>query len=277
MTVFKSYLDVSRDEGDSNVYMLAGFMSDVEGWATFEVEWQTALNDFGIPAFHMTDFDSCWGVFKGWTPDDPRRVPLLTTLLGIIERNTVASVGYGVSQLMYERVVPQKVDEAVGGAPYFFAFLNLVLATEALMDDLAKSQPSLAGLQTIHVPSDWKMLYILARGDKGAQTVVNTWMSDVEGARSSRIDSRVEGVYIPTDNAKHPMLQAADILAFEGRKQVALHLGQHGRPQRRSFTALDASHRPRAWHFYLTDSHLKQNAEAIWQGIQDSLKARRDD
>ncbi len=257
MTTFTAYLDASRDEGDSNVYMLAGFISDEAGWKTFDSEWRGVLDDFEIPSFHMTDFESGYGVFKKWRRDDPRRIRLLNGLLGVIERNTVGSAGYGVSQSMYSSVVSEEVNQVVGGSAYFFLLLNLVLGVEGLMDSAARYA---AG-----VPYDWQMVYMLARGDPGAGAVVNTWMS--KGAMPGRIETRTAGLFIAPDNSKYLALQAADILAFEGRKQVGLQLRQHDRPSRRSLAALERSRRPRAWHFYEHEHHLRANAEAIQRHV----------
>lgn len=255
VTVFTTYLDASRDEGDSNVHMLAGFISEPDKWAEFDTEWQGVLNKFEIPSFHMTDFESGYGVFKDWERDDPRRVPLLRALLAVIDRNTVGSVAYGVSQSMFNSVVSPEVIRVVGGSPYFFLFLNLLLGAEDLMDRAAKS--------SVEVPYDWQMIYMLARGDQGAGKVANTWMSKREGAISTRLAARMEGVFIATDNTKYLALQAADLLAFEGRKQVGLQLEQHERGSRLSLAALEESPRPRSWHFYQYAHHLKANAEVI--------------
>lgn len=261
MTVFRTYLDVSRDEGDSNVYMLAGFISDTERWAAFDVEWRKVLDCYNIPAFHMTDFESGYGDFKGWEPNDPRRVPLLTALLGVIERNTVGSVGFGVSQSMFDSVVPPDVLNMIGGSPYFFLFLNLLLGAERLMSNAAKL--FLAG-----VPYDWRMIYMLARGDQGAGTVVETWMSPHEAAKWTRLETHTQGLYIVEDNKDYPALEAADVLAFEGRKQVGLQLGEHARRERRSFTALDKSRGLRAWHFYQHAHHLKANVDGLLWALE---------
>ena len=259
MTAFTTFLDVSRDEGDSDVYMLAGFISEPERWDVFDSEWQDVLDEYGISIFHMTDFESRWGEFKDWERDDPRRIPLLTALIEVIEHTTVGSVGYGVSRLMYDSVVSVEVNEAVGGSAYFFLFLNLVIHAEHLMDNAAKLA---AG-----VPYDWQMLYMLARDDQGAGKVMETWMSRKADVIATRMETRMKGLSIVTDNTKYPALQAADLLAFEGRKQVGLQLGHHQRKQRASFEALDGSRRPRAWKFYQSEDHLRASAETIQREV----------
>ena len=260
VTLFTIYLDASRDEGDSNTHVLAGFISDRERWEVFDAEWQLVLAKYGIPAFHMTDYESSYKAFKDWEPNDRRKIPFLKELLEVIARNTIASAGYGVSQSMYSAAVPPEVNKYIGGSPYFLLFLNLVLGVENMMDHAAKFS---AG-----VPDDWQMNYVLARDDPGAGTAVNTWMSKEAGVIATRLESRVAGVSIAKENTKHLGLQAADLLAFEGRKQTGLQLGQHNRPTRRSFMALEEIPLPRAWHFVQHEHHLKGLVEPLVRAMR---------
>jgi hypothetical protein len=246
--------------------MLAGYISNSNGWTKFDQEWQSALDEFEIPAFHMTDFEAGGRAFKGWARDDPRRVCLLEKLADVIDRNTTGSVAYGVSQLMFEEVVSPEVKAIVGGAPYFFLFTNVLLGTESLMDACAKFGEG--------VPYDWEMNYVLARGDKGAGKVIEAYMSKKSGSRAVRKESRTVGVQIARDNSKHLALQAADILAFEGRKQVGRQLGLHDRRPRKSLTLLEKSKRPRSWHFFQHAEHLESNARSLYDNI---MRPRSDD
>lgn len=265
MTTFTTYLDVSRDSDtkvDSGVYSLAGYISDSNSWAAFDRDWLAVLNEFRIPAFHMTDFEGWdnsrnqgFGVFKDWQKGDPRRLPLLTKLLAAIEKHTVGSISYAVSQSVYDRVVPEEVKSAVQ-SPYFFLFLNLTISGQKLMDDAMR-------YGKMGVPDDWTMRYLLARGDEGSQKVVEIWMSKAAGAGEARIDLNMEGVGIVQDNSKFPALQAADILAYESRKQVGQQLGSHTRAPRRSFTAMESSKRPKIWEFYPDDIALRLNADTV--------------
>lgn len=258
MTVFTTYLDASRDEGDSNAYVLAGYISDSKGWEVFDSEWQGVLDDYEVSGpFHMTDFESRRRVFKDWEHNDPRKVPLLTDLIAVTERHTVGSVGFGVSQSMYDALVPPDVNEHIGGSPYSLVFINLVLNVEALMDNAAKFA---AG-----VPDDWQMIYIIARGDPGSGAALSMWMG--KGSVATRMETRTVGVFPSRDN-NYPSLQAADILAFEGRKQTGLQLGEHERPERQSFTALDKTRRPHRWRYIQHEHHLQAHVGSIQRAMR---------
>jgi hypothetical protein len=264
MTVFTTYLDVSK-EGRENVYVLAGFISDTERWDRFSEEWKVVLDSYGLKTFHMTDFEgwdtanNCgFGEFKEWAKGDPRRVPLIRELIEIINRNTIGSVAYGVSQEMFDTYVPDDVKALVEQTPYFFAFLNLMVQTEAMMDSAAQLGTGL--------PYDWRMIYMLPRGDKGAGTVVNAYMANTPSATQVLKETRTEGVFIARDNSPLPF-QAADILAFEGRKQIAQQLGIHDRPSRVSLGALEESKNPRRWTFYEKREQIILNADSIKRGV----------
>jgi hypothetical protein len=268
VTIFTTYLDASRDNAGSGVYSLAGYIAAPSQWDRFSYEWRGILDEYEIKSFHMTDFEGWdesagrgFGEFRRWTKDDPRRLPLLTKLLAVIERNVIGSVGYAVSQAMYDEIVPPEVNSAVGGSPYFFLFLNLLIGAQDLMDNAAKFA---AG-----VPYDWMMTYMLARGDVGAGEVVKTWMSKNPGSRQARIDAKVAKMEIAKNNSLYLPLEAADILAYEGRKQVSAQLGQHSRPSRRSFMVMEDSRRPKSWHFYEDPIQLRLNVETVRRALTD--------
>lgn len=256
VTVFTTYLDVSRDMGDSNTYVVAGFTSDKERWKVFDAEWQCVLDKYDIGVFHMTDFESCRKEFRDWEKSDPR---ILIELFDVIRRNVVCSAGYGVSQTMYDALVPPDVNEYLGGSPYYLVFIGLVLAVENMMDHAAKFA---AG-----VPHDWQMIYIIARGDPGGGKILNEWMKKDAETRSVLEETRTVGVFGARDNT-YQSLQAADILAFEGRKQAGLQLGEHSRSSRRSFEALEAIRLPSAWKFIQHEHHLKSLVESAQRAMR---------
>lgn len=256
VTVFTTYLDASRDDGDSDAYVLSGFISDAERWKVFDAKWQDVLDKYEVDGpFHMTDFESCYGVFKDWERDDPRKAPLLTELFTVAEEHTVGSVGHGVSQTQYDALVPPHLNDRMGGSPYYLLFMTLVSDTELLMDTAARSGD---------VPADWQMIYVLARGDRGSGAVLKEWMDDATA--ETRLQSRTLRVFYARDNT-YPPLQLADILAFEGRKQVGAQRRHHTRPVRRSFLALEKLRLPHRWAFYDHEIHLA----AIVQGIQNAI------
>lgn len=267
MTLFRTFLDVSRDSDtkvDSQVYSLAGYFATPDGWTRFDEAWKAVLDEFGLPSFHMSEFEG-WdrkknkgiGIFEDWKYGDPRRRPLQTKLLKVIDDNTVGSVAFAVAQPMYERVVPERVKERLR-SPYYFLFLNLCIGVQELMDDAVKM-----GVKGI--PDDWTMDYLLARGDLGSDEVIEAWMG--QGADNVRLDLRMEGVRIAAHNSEHPALQAADILCYEQRKQAGFQYGLHGKDERGSFFVMEGSKRPKKWESYANEVALVLNADTISRAL----------
>ncbi|MDO8716925.1 MAG: hypothetical protein Q7J73_09015 [Dehalococcoidales bacterium] len=73
------FLDESGTHADSNAAVVAGYVSNNTEWEAFTHQWKQALKGAGIEYFHMTDFESSQGLFKGWKEDKKR--PLLNDLM----------------------------------------------------------------------------------------------------------------------------------------------------------------------------------------------------
>jgi hypothetical protein len=167
----------------------------------------------------------------------------------VIQDHTIGSIAYGVSQAMYDAVVSPAATRLSGGS-YFFLFLNLTLGAEDVMSRIPA------------VPSDWQMVYMLERGDRGLGQMVTPWMG--AGAEQARLDTRMAGVFISPTNRNIYPFEAADFMAFESRKQVSAQLGLHSRRPRGSLMAFEEKYtHPTSWHFYQLDHHLRSNAEII--------------
>ena len=80
LNTLTGYFDESGTHTGSRAVAVAGYVSTVEQWERFEVEWQAALAEFGVPYFHMADFVDHKKQFKGGdrggaagAPDEARR------------------------------------------------------------------------------------------------------------------------------------------------------------------------------------------------------------
>jgi hypothetical protein len=77
--------DASGKE-DSEVVVVAGFISSQEDWRSFDKEWRARLREDGLDYFHMVDFANFKKQFAtGWKEDEPRRQKLFADLIGIIK------------------------------------------------------------------------------------------------------------------------------------------------------------------------------------------------
>jgi hypothetical protein len=98
MTIFIGFLDDSGSDGKGSgpVFAFAGYVSSVEAWKLFSVEWQAALKD-GKPIeyFKMREANSLKGEFLGWSASD--RDAKVDSLASVI----IQRVEFGISNAIF--------------------------------------------------------------------------------------------------------------------------------------------------------------------------------
>jgi hypothetical protein len=88
ITGYTSYCDASGHPDQHPVLTVAGFVSSVEKWSRFDVEWNLILESEGITRFHMTDFVSNQEEFAvGWKGQTKRRREFIERLAKCLKRN----------------------------------------------------------------------------------------------------------------------------------------------------------------------------------------------
>jgi hypothetical protein len=87
MTTYSAYFDASGSR-DTDMMAVAGYISKVEDWKQFEVEWNAALTWAKVPYFHMRKFIAHQYPFTNqkWKREELRR-DFLKRLIGVIARN----------------------------------------------------------------------------------------------------------------------------------------------------------------------------------------------
>lgn len=60
------YLDETGTHEAAGNLGVAGYLAKQEQWDNFNVEWQEALDAYGITLWHQTEFINGWGQFAGW-------------------------------------------------------------------------------------------------------------------------------------------------------------------------------------------------------------------
>ena len=89
--MLSAYYDESgTDRSRASALTVAGYISTVEKWANFQIEWQKMLDGEGLEYFHMTDLESLKGQFSasnGW--DKKRQIRVIQQSHDIIKRNTL--------------------------------------------------------------------------------------------------------------------------------------------------------------------------------------------
>ena len=86
--MFEAYLDESGHPADSSVVTVAAVVSDEQGWHAFEDQWAHTLQQYEIATFHMTDYESRRGEFSKWGHHE-RKARNFIADLSVIFTNTL--------------------------------------------------------------------------------------------------------------------------------------------------------------------------------------------
>lgn len=112
-----AYFDGSHDGTKSQAFVLAGWTAWTVEWQSFETKWRSVLAAFGLSDFHMREYESGWGSFKGWDRD--RKIQLLSQLIDVFEASAAppsqGPVGFwsGMELPDYQRPSPESVNDVV--------------------------------------------------------------------------------------------------------------------------------------------------------------------
>ena len=184
------YCDASGKEKDS-LFCVGGALSTVELWCTFNERWQKALDDEGLPYFHMAEFAHSTGVFKiGWKDAELRRRHLVSALADIILDCVQFWVGVCVFRRAYDK------------------------ANKVYQLDEHFRRYTICGLASVQIALKWRRVhrlddlpirYVFEKGD------------DHWGQLSDRIKADTGQAPIPEPKRTNP-LQVADFAAYEVRK-----------------------------------------------------------
>ena len=78
-----AFFDESHDGTKSQVFALAGWTAWTVEWLPFEARWRSVLGAHGLADFHMREYESSWGCFRGW--DRERKIRLLSDLIEVFD------------------------------------------------------------------------------------------------------------------------------------------------------------------------------------------------
>lgn len=96
MTFFQAYFDESGTHNGSPVMNVAAYVYESQNCVRLNLEWQAALEEFGLAFFHMTDCALGYGEFKHLQKSE--RITIQTRFMEIIKRYAF----FGVYALAHE-------------------------------------------------------------------------------------------------------------------------------------------------------------------------------
>ena len=106
--MLSAYYDESgTDRLKSSALTVAGYISTVEMWTKFQIEWQKLLDDEHLEMFHMTDLECFHGEFtvdKGW--NKKRQIAVIKRAHDTIKRNTLKGIESSLLWSAYDELIP---------------------------------------------------------------------------------------------------------------------------------------------------------------------------
>lgn len=206
-----AYFDASGTHNDSPIIVVAGYVAEVTRWRTFQSKWADILKKENLSFFHMTDFESGHGPYKGWPTG--RRTHLIKKLCRCIKGKTLFSVSRAIIKKDY-RVSKEKVDVLKPYSAFTFSAVQC-------MRDITKW----ADANNRHDP----IAYTFESGD-GYDGELDAIRNEITGDENNRRRYRFCSLNT-ADKRRLSPLQAADILGYEIYKEtINFHLA-NGEPR----------------------------------------------
>lgn len=242
--VLTAYIDES-EQAKLQVFAIGGYVFDRSGQRLFEWKWKRALKSKGLSRFHMTDFESGWGEFKGWSEKD--RHQFFARIVEIIKSTSLIEFSVAIDLDAFSTLSAD--DRVTLNNPTAYS-----LCLETSFAKIAQRVRSL--------PNPEPVAYIANRVSRGAGKDRITAAWDVY----SRLDMKEEyrlGSMSWGDSRLIPHLQAADIWAYEIAKAVTTRIGRSDRPIRESIKMLAHQSPEKRLNLFIGAEELRQKVEGV--------------
>ncbi len=117
--VLNAYVDETKPEG-ARIVALGGYVFHESASSRYERRWKDVLGkaDPPLERFHMTDWESGWGEFKGW-PKEYREF-FYKKLVNIIHQTAKLAINVGVDLEAFDALSPED-QVLLGKYPYTLA------------------------------------------------------------------------------------------------------------------------------------------------------------
>jgi len=229
VTALIAYFDESGKPDDRPVVSLGAFVATDLKWRKFEVQWRKALYDYKVPIhkkykipyFHMTDFESPKSKDYGkW--DKNKKIGLISKLASIINRTIVfGSVHSLIVDQWNEIICPDLTDYEEQRGWYLFLL-------QEVLNDIG---------EMVRVPQYENIACVFDTNNEVSHAAITQF----ELLKKFRKWGSVFGSSTYANSIQFSPLQAADILAFEGRMTVHNKIIDGGmRPIRKLLDSLQA-------------------------------------
>ena len=220
--MLRVYFDESGHPADSPVVSVAGVVSTEQGWCAFEEQWEVVLKRYRVcGGLHMKDYAHRRGEFSGWT--DGQREQFARELVSILRQHVCFGFECSLPMAHWNEVMRDKlVTRLQKRGPLMFLFrccLDAIQETNLLPQE----EPIACQFESNE--------FIVG----AATTTFEEWRKEFgQQNRFPQFGFLQKGTI-------HG-LEAADLLAYEGRKELLEgYVKENGRPSRQLYESLNAS------------------------------------
>ena len=206
--MIRAYFDDSGSESlpSSTHVCLAGYLADDHYWITFNRLWRHQLARHGISCIHMKDLIPLQGEYRtlGW--DTAKRDQVIRDFVGVIRYSELIGFGVAVDAVAW-REARKRSPKSFNAQMFCFARLFRLV-----VERMKKS-----------APREWLNVHFDSNPEFGAQRLK---LFD-EIRRTDRDAAWLLSSITFADMKTYLPLQAADMLAWESRKELVQKAGGH--------------------------------------------------
>ncbi len=123
MALLAAYLDEAGTHGGSRLVNVAGAIASVPQWTNFTKKWKRQIALHNLSFFHMTDFVTGRGPYRGW--DEHKKKQVLLALIQIIKDHVRYLVGNAVSPEDFDAAYAKHPTPCIKNAYHFCAVMTL--------------------------------------------------------------------------------------------------------------------------------------------------------
>lgn len=221
LVVLQLYADTSG-KATSAVWAAAGYIAEEKQWKHFNKEWQRALDEAKVSAFHATDFFNYHGEFKGWNEDPPKHEKFAKRFTAIAEKQTEVGFARGLEVEPYQRLMAPAV-RGLRSAPQR-EMTPLMMCASKLLHDIA----------SMWRPHRGPIAALFEREHGIGQAI------DYFNYLQYRIRAPWTKAFVTVETGGKELLplQAADLLAHESWRRMKEYIKPSGRLVRKSMQRL---------------------------------------
>jgi hypothetical protein len=201
--VFQCFLDDSKDQDQSKVFVSAGFLGTIEYWSDLRVGWSKCLKQNGLTYFKTSEFKMLRGQFEVFKsaaylpPKGREKANEIRDSLLAIPRNLsgIKGVGCVIPIEDYAKVCAREE------AKEFFVAKPYRRALEGIFNEVCR------GIETL--PGKHAVAFVHDDGDDFDE--LRSYYEDYKGLNQRH--AKIMAGFRSLDDKQHPPLQMADAIA----------------------------------------------------------------